>query len=90
MGTVSLPELKCWELLELVDIPKTQRHMGHKELDQLVRKLCSMHLLVQGRWHISTISNVLYPKGCCIKVSKHGYGVVTNMLSKVIGLQKSD
>ena len=38
-GTVSLPERKLLELLTLVDIPATQRHIGRKELERLVGKL---------------------------------------------------
>ena len=35
-----------WELLTLLDILATQRHIDQKELDQLVGNLCSMKLTV--------------------------------------------
>ena len=36
-GTVTLPERKTEEILTLVDIPATQRRMGRKDLERLVR-----------------------------------------------------
>ena len=47
-GTVTLPDLKLQELQDLLAIPTTQRQMGRKELERLVRTLCSLHLLVPG------------------------------------------
>ena len=47
-GTVALPERKLQELRDLLEIPLFQRHMGRKELEQLVGKLRSMHLGVPG------------------------------------------
>ena len=45
-GTVTLPERKLEELLTLVDIPPTQRRMGRKDLERLVGKIRSIHLMV--------------------------------------------
>ena len=45
-GTVALPERKLQELQDLLDIPISQRRMGRKELEGLVGKLHSMHLVV--------------------------------------------
>ena len=47
-GTVALPECKLQELRDLLDILTSQRHMGRKEPDRLVGKLCSMHPAVPG------------------------------------------
>ena len=47
-GTFTLPERKLEELLTLVDIPTTQLRMGRKDLERLVGKLRSMHLVVPG------------------------------------------
>ena len=46
--TFTLLERKLEELLTLVDIPVTQRRMGRKDLELLVRKIRSMHLAVPG------------------------------------------
>ena len=48
VGTVALPERKDLELLQLLAIPSTQRQMGRKELERLVRKLRSIYLVVPG------------------------------------------
>ena len=48
VGTVALPEQKHLELLQMLAIPSTQRRMGRKELNRLVRKLHSMDLSVSG------------------------------------------
>ena len=48
VGTVTLPERKLQELLTLVEMPATQRRMVWKDLNRLVGKLCSMHILVPG------------------------------------------
>ena len=47
-GTVSLPEQKHPELLQLLAIPATQRRMERKEQECLVEKIRSMHLAVPG------------------------------------------
>ena len=47
-GTVTLPELKHLELLQLLAIPATQLRVGRKELKCLVGKLHPMHLAVPG------------------------------------------
>ena len=46
--TVSLPECKLQDLRGLLAIPTTPKRMGRKLLDNLVGKLCSMHLAVPG------------------------------------------
>ena len=45
-GSVALLERKLQEILTLVDILATQRRMGQNELERLVGKLCSMHLVL--------------------------------------------
>ena len=45
-GTFTLPEKKIWQLLTLVDTPATQLRMVRKDLERLVGKLRSMHLVV--------------------------------------------
>ena len=47
-GTVALPELKHLELLQLLSITAMQGRIGRKELERLVGKLRSMHLVVPG------------------------------------------
>ena len=47
-GIVALPERKLQELLTLVTIPETQHCMGQKDLEPLVGKLCSMHVVEPG------------------------------------------
>ena len=47
-GTIALPERKLQELRDLLDIPTSQRRMGRKELEHLLGKLRSMHLVVPG------------------------------------------
>ena len=45
---VTLPERKMQKLLTLVDIKTTQCRMVRKDLEHLVGKLHSMHLVVPG------------------------------------------
>ena len=45
-GTVAFAEQKHLELLQLLAIPATQHWMDQKELERLVRKLRSVHLVV--------------------------------------------
>ena len=47
-GTVALSEHKLQELLTLVDIPAMQCRIWQKDLECLVGKLHSMHLVVIG------------------------------------------
>ena len=46
--TVALPERKLQEMRDLLGILTTQQRMGRKELERLVGKLHSMHLVVPG------------------------------------------
>ena len=46
--TVAFPERKLQELRDLLNIPISQRHTSHKDLERLVGKLRSMHLTVPG------------------------------------------
>ena len=47
-GTVTFPERNLKEFPTLVDIPATQRRIGQKDMEGLVRNLRSMHLTVPG------------------------------------------
>ena len=47
-GTVVLPELNIQELIDLLEIPTSQRRMGGKDLERLVGKLFSIYLAVLG------------------------------------------
>ena len=42
------PGAKIQEVTNLVDIPETQRRMDQKDLERLVEKIHSMHLVVPG------------------------------------------
>ena len=57
--TVALPERKLQELQDLLAIQTTNRRMGRKELDHLVGKLCSMHLVapasVSQLYHLQSV-----------------------------------
>ena len=59
-GTVSLPERKHLELLQLLGIPTTQHQVGQKELDRMVGKIRSIHLAVpRGVAHLYHIQHAL-------------------------------
>ena len=45
-GTVAFPERNLQELLTLMGIPATQCCIVWKYMDQLIGKICSMHLVV--------------------------------------------
>ena len=54
-GTVSLLDHKCQELLALLEFLASQRHIGQKDMDHLIGKLCYIRLSVLGERPISTI-----------------------------------
>ena len=47
-GTVALPERNIQELLNLMDIPATKRHIVVKYMEHLIGKLCYVNLAVPG------------------------------------------
>ena len=57
---VSLPELKLWEILTLLYILSTQPRIGRKDLEHLVRKIRSVHLMGPGEVaHLYNIQHAL-------------------------------
>ena len=63
-GMVTLPERKLRDLIILVDILATQLRMDGKDLELLIRKLFSMHLMGTGAVdHLFHIQNSLNQGG---------------------------
>ena len=61
-GTVALPERKLREQQNLLAIPTTHRRMVRKDIERLLGKLCSMHLVVHG-----AVAHIYHLQVCAIQ-----------------------